>query len=130
MAALAALAVPVAGCGTTQKEKERDPLGDGSTKNPNVEIDSVDALRTSTVEIQKGNFLPSRVGLKLDNNVKFVNRDARTYTLVGRTTKGTVSFRTARLKPQESLKREFLSEGDVEVTIKGSPEKMTIGVFY
>ncbi len=130
MAAVLALAVPAAGCGTPQKQKEVEPSGNGETESPDTDIDSVDALRSTTVEIQGGQFTPPRIGLKTDNNAKFVNRDSRAYTLVGRTTVGKTTFRTVKLRPGESVKRGFKAEGDVEVSIKGTGEKMTVGVFY
>lgn len=132
MAGLLALVVLAAGCGGEERQKLNPPAGDGATQDPDVDIDSVDALRSTMVDIKDGKFTSAeRISIKQGNKVQFVNRDSRAYTLVGENKAGTASFKPVRLAPGESFERPFLQEGDVKVSLKGKPPgEVTIGIFY
>ena len=126
----AGLAVAVsAGCGYSMSEeiKPRDPPG-GQARGPNVNVETIDRLRSVEITVAANRFQPQQASVGLDSTVRIVNEEdgpveLRFIKRVGR------PLPDMTLEPGERIEREYLRGGTEIIGMRGSRARLEINVF-
>jgi hypothetical protein len=126
----AALAVAAsAGCGYSMSEvkEPRDPPG-GQARGPDVNVETIDRLRSVEVTVAANRFQPQQASVGLDSTVRIQNETDRPVELrllkrVGR------RLQDPTLAPEERIEREYLRGGTEIFGLEGSRARLQINVY-